>query len=276
MATSVSDVINITSSTISIIGGVASVVGVVRKVSTSRSVSRAQSTGVPPAAPTNVPPTVAAQHYQPPVYTPTGQPPAPQGGYPPAPQPVYPPMPQPGYPPVPQGGYPPAPQPVYPPMPQPGYPPAPQPGYPPAQQPGYPPAPQPGYPPAPQPGYAPARRTRLIPHPAILGFSALGLLCVIGYSLVLLYQYGTTGSTAVVAGSPLYVLNIFLVGGNLLGATVASVVVIIIGSRTRAWGWVAFGVACVVITLCTTGIFSIVALVPLWFYALFARPAAAS
>ncbi len=233
MQASLTDSINLGASVISLIGGGVTAIGFVRKLLAPG--APASPRGVTPAA---------------------SYPPAPPQGYPPA-----------GYPAAPQRGYPPV-----------GYPAAPQRGYPLA---GYPPAPQPGYPsPA---GWPPAQhaaaaavlappRPRRIPHPVILGFAALALLCVMGYSLVLLLQYSQTGSTNIPLDSPLIALNGVLIAGNLIAGCVAVVGMIIMAARGRAWGWLTFGVIGLGVMLLTIGIFSIVALVPACFFALYAAP----
>lgn len=152
------------------------------------------------------------------------------------------------------------------------YPPAP--GYPPAQAPGYPPA---GYPA--QWGQAPVAAppapvtTPRIPHPVIFGFAALGMLCVVGYSLVLLLQYAQTGSTAIATGSAFYLLNIVFVAGNFFGSVVSVIGLMISSARARAWGWLVTSIVGLVAVIFTIGIFSIVALVPAAFYALYTAPA---
>lgn len=164
-----------------------------------------------------------------------------------------------------------------------GYPP--QPGYPPAgyqpQQPGYPLAgyPAPGYPPAPgrPPMVAPAAvmaRPR-IPHPGLLGFAALALLAVVGYSLVLTYQYIQTGSTGIPQGSSLIALNVVFVAVNLIAGSVAMIGLLVASARARFWGWFTFGVVGLLILLFSLGIFSALALVPACFFALYVYPSPA-
>jgi hypothetical protein len=146
---------------------------------------------------------------------------------------------------------------------------------PPAQQPsaGYPPAQypaagqQPIYPPV-APPLAPRRASR-IPHPAIFGFAVLGLLCVFGYSLVLLFQFRQTGSTGIAPGSPLIVLNAVLYAGDLIGGFGATIGLVVTAAQMRATGWMVAGIIGLVVMVFTIGIFSIVALVPAWFYALY-------
>ena len=140
---------------------------------------------------------------------------------------------------------------------------------------GYPPA---GYPPAAgrAPIYAPVATMarKRIPHPVILGFAALALLCVVGYSLVLTYQYVQTGHTGIPVGSPLVALNGVFVTINLIAGTVAMIGLLITSARVR-WGWFTAGVIGLLVMLVTIGIFSVVALVPACFYALNVYPRAA-
>jgi hypothetical protein len=157
------------------------------------------------------------------------------------------------------------------------------PGYPP-QQPGYPPAsypPQRGYP---APGYPPAAgrapmgappavmaRPR-IPHPVLLGFAALALLAVVGYSLVLTFQYIQTGSTDIPKGSPLIALNGVFVAVNLIAGSVAVIALLVASARARLWGWFTFGAIGLLVLLFSLGIFSALALVPACFFALYVYP----
>ena len=228
MQASLSDTINLGASVVTILGGVATTIGFIRKLTT-------------PAAPSNPHNAFTA-------------PPAP--GYPPPTQ---------GYPPAP--GYP---------VRTPGYPPPTQ-GYPPA--PGYPPpAPAQRYQQPPAPGYAPPaqgypqpvmQRTRRIPHSVVWGFAALGVACVVGYFLVLLFQYIQTGSTSIAIDSPLYVLNIALYAGDLIGSLGATIGLTVSAARARMWGWLTTGVVGLGVVIFTAGILAIVALVPAAFYALF-------
>jgi hypothetical protein len=112
-----------------------------------------------------------------------------------------------------------------------------------------------------------------IPHPVIFSFAALGMLCVVGYSLVLMFQYAQTGSTSVATGSALYLLNVVFVAGNFIGSVVAVIGMMVSSARARAWGWLVASVIGLLAVLFTIGIFSIVGLVPAAFYALFAAPA---
>lgn len=179
--------------------------------------------------------------------------------------------------------------------PQPGYPPAgyPQPGYPPTgnppqtaypRQPGYPlpagyPAPQPGYP---APGYplagaasvATAPRRRRIPHPLMLAATALAMLCVVIYSLALLYQYTQTGSTTISSQDPLILLTATTIVVNLIAGSAAVIGLLVVASREKRWGWFSFGIVGLLVMLFTIGIFSIAALAPTFFFALYDRPRA--
>ena len=140
-------------------------------------------------------------------------------------------------------------------------------GFPPV---GYPPSPTAG-PSVPRPATSPVAspHRQRIPHPVILGLAAFGLLCVVGYSLVLLGQYLQTGSTNVPVGSPLLAVTGVLIVGNLLAGSGAVLGLLVTAARARAWGWVTIGVIGLVIMLVTIGIFSVVALVPAAFYALY-------
>lgn len=182
-------------------------------------------------------------------------------------QAAYPP--QPGYPPAgyaPQAGYT---QPSYPPS---GYPsPAPQP-----PQRGYPPAPayprQPGFPagyPAGGATVATAPR-RHIPHPVMLWTSALAMLCVVVYSVEVLTLNGGTISTH----DPRFAINIVLFTINLVAGGGAVIGLMVVTSRRNGWGWFSFGVVGLLIMLFTIGIFSIAALAPTFFFALYDRPRA--
>jgi hypothetical protein len=105
----------------------------------------------------------------------------------------------------------------------------------------------------------------------ILGFAALALLCVVGYSLVLTYQYIQTSHTNIPDGSPLVALNGVFVAVNLIAGSVAVIGLLITEARVR-WGWFTFGVIGLQVTLFTIGTFSVVALVPACFYALYVYP----
>lgn len=177
---------------------------------------------------------------------------------------------QPGYPPAgyaPQPGYT---QPTYPPS---GYPPqAPQPpqrqGYPPTT--GYPQ--QPGYPagyPAGGAHVATAPR-RHIPHPAILWTSALAMLCVVIYSV----EYLTLNGGTITTHDPRFFVNIVLFTINLVAGGGAVIGLLVIAARGNRWGWFSFGVVGLLIMLFTIGIFSIAALAPTFFFALYDRPRA--
>jgi hypothetical protein len=176
-----------------------------------------------------------------------------------APQPGYPPAgyPQPGYPPT---GYPP--QTAYPR--QPGYPPPA--GYP-APQPGYP---APGYPLAGAASVATAPRQRRIPHPLMLAAVALAMLCVVIYSIVVLTQNGAT----ILPSDPLYALTFTLVTVNLIAGSAAVIGLLVVASREKRWGWFSFGIVGLLVMLFTIGIFSIAALAPTFFFALYDRPRA--
>jgi hypothetical protein len=238
MQASVGDALNIGASVVTIGGAVASIIGFVRKLAMPHPSAPQQASMVPAGR-------------------------TPQPGYPPAgyPQPGYP---QPGYP---QPGYP-----------QPGYPP--QTAYP--RQPGYPPpasypSPQPGYP---APSYplagamvatAPQKR---IPHPLIFFASALAMLSVVIYSLALLYQYTQTGSTTISTHNPLILLTGATVVVNLVVGAVAVIGLLVVASREKRWGWFSFGIVGLLVMLFTIGIFSIAALAPTFFFALYDRPRA--
>jgi hypothetical protein len=173
--------------------------------------------------------------------------------------------------------------------PQPGYPPAgyPQPGYPPTgyptqagypQQPGYPPS---GYPA--QPGYPLTGATvatvtttsrRRIPHPLILSATALAMLCVVIYSLALLYQYTQTGSTIISTHNPLILVTGTTIVVNLIAGSAAVIGLLVVASREKRWGWFSFGIVGLLVMLFTIGIFSIAALAPTFFFALYDRPRA--
>lgn len=182
------------------------------------------------------------------------------------PAPAGPPQ-RPGYPP--QAAYPP------PQSPQSGYP---QPGYP--EQPGHAPS---GYPP--QPGYAPAAGyplagaarvatapRRRIPHPRILAAAALAMLCVVIYSLALLYQYSQTGATVISTHNPLIFVTGTTVTINLVAGAAGVIGLLVVTVRESRWGWFGFGIVGLLIMLFTVGIFSIAALAPTFFFALYDRP----
>jgi ATP/ADP translocase len=110
------------------------------------------------------------------------------------------------------------------------------------------------------------------PHPVILGFAALAMLCVVGYSLVLLYQYHLTGSTGIATRNPLIVVNAVLIAGNLIAGSVAVIGLLVASARARRWGWFTFGAVGLLVMLFSIGIFSIIALVPACYYALYVYP----
>jgi hypothetical protein len=212
MPTSISDTINLAASGVTIAGGLATLIGFIRKMFARSS---------PSAAP---PPTYGYQQPQSSNYQ---QPPLQRYQQPPAP----------------------------------GY--QPQPPAPGAQQAQWAP-----------PAYAPPAptRARRIPHPVIWGFAALGVICVVGYFLVLLYQYFQTGSTSIASGSPLYILNILLYAGDFIGGLGAVIGLLVSSTRSGEWLWLAFAVFGLGVVILTVGIMSIIALVPAAFYALFSAP----
>jgi hypothetical protein len=107
------------------------------------------------------------------------------------------------------------------------------------------------------------------PHPVILGFAMLAMLCVVGYSLVLLYQYHLTGQTGLAQGDPLIVVNAILITGNLIAGSVAVIGWLVDSARTRRWGWLTYGAIGLLVMLFSIGIFSVFALVPACYYALY-------
>jgi hypothetical protein len=229
MQASVGDALNIGASVVTIAGALVSVIGFVRKLATPQA---ATPQSVPaPAGPTQRP------GYPPPAAYPPPQ----------HPQSVYP-----------QSGYPP----------QPGH--APQPAYPPPQYPQYP---QPGYAPAagnPLAGAASVATAprRRIPHPLILAATALAMLCVVIYSVVVLTQHGQTISTH----NPLIFVTGTTVAVNLLAGSAAVIGLLVVAVRESRWGWFGFGIVGLLIMLFTVGIFSIAALAPTFFFALYDRP----
>ena len=114
------------------------------------------------------------------------------------------------------------------------------------------------------------RAGRSVSHPVILGFSALGLLAVISYSIELLINYAQSGgaSTGISTSSPLLGVNAVLVTLNLICVVVVTVGMAVTAYRAQRRGWLATGVIALVVSLCTIGIFSAVALVPGVFYGL--------
>ena len=164
---------------------------------------------------------------------------------------------RPGYPP--QAAYPP---PQYPP--QSGYP---QTGYPP--QPGY--APAAGYPLAGAASVATAPRRR-IPHPRILAATALAMLCVVLYSVVVLAQHGQAISTH----NPLIFVTGTTIAINLLAGAAAVIGLLVVAVRESRWGWFGFGIVGLLVMLFTVGIFSIAALAPTFYFALYDRPRASA
>lgn len=111
--------------------------------------------------------------------------------------------------------------------------------------------------------------TRRVPHPVILSLSAMAVVCVVGYSLVLLGQFAQTGSTGIPDGSPLIAVNAVLIAGNLLFGCAAEISQIIVASRARMTGWLVGAVIGLAVIVFTLGIFSILALAPTIYYSLF-------
>lgn len=140
------------------------------------------------------------------------------------------------------------------------------------------PANTPTYPPT-VAGQAPQARTpanrssraRKIPHPAILWFSVGGLLAVIAYAIELLVNYAQSGyqSTGVPAGSPLVAVNAVLIIVALVCVIVVAVGMAVTAYRAQAPLWLAIGILALVVSLCTIGIFSVVAFAPGVFYGLY-------
>lgn len=107
-------------------------------------------------------------------------------------------------------------------------------------------------------------------HPVILSFSTLGLLAVVVYSVELLVNYMQSGgaSTGVPANSPLIGVNAALVALNLGCVVVAAIGMAVTAYRTQSRVWLITAVIALVASLCTIGIFSVLALVPGVFYGL--------
>jgi hypothetical protein len=127
-------------------------------------------------------------------------------------------------------------------------------------------------PPVRRPGAAlPAKaRARVVSHPVILSFSALGLLAVMTYSIELLITYAQSGgaSTGLPPSSLLIGVNAVLIALNLACVVVVTVGMAVTAYRTQSNLWLATGVIALVVSLCTIGIFSAVAFVPGVFYGL--------
>ena len=142
----------------------------------------------------------------------------------------------------------------------------------PSRQPSGGPARQPSGGPARQPAahQTTQRAGRGVSHPAILSFSALGMLAVITYSIELIVNYAQSGgvSTGIAASSPLLGVNAVLIALNLICVVVVTVGMAVTAYRAQRRGWLAAGVIALVVSLCTIGIFSAVALVPGVFYGL--------
>lgn len=134
--------------------------------------------------------------------------------------------------------------------------------------------PYPGpYPTAPIVGAPMPVNTRRVPHPVILSLSAIAVVCVVGYSLVLLVQFAQTGSTGIPDGSPLIAVNAVLIAGNLIFGCAAEIGQIIAASRARMTGWLVSGAIGLAVIVFTLGIFSILALAPTVYYSLFGSTA---
>ena len=122
--------------------------------------------------------------------------------------------------------------------------------------------------------HTPANRSakaRKIPHPVILWFSAGGLLAVTIYAIELLVNYTQSGyqSTGVPAGSPLVAVNAALLVVALVCVIVVAIGMAVTAYRAQAPLWLATGILALVVSLCTIGIFSIVAFAPGVFYGLY-------
>lgn len=109
---------------------------------------------------------------------------------------------------------------------------------------------------------------RGVSHATILGFSLAGLLTVTIYSVELLVNQLTTGSTGVAASSPLIGLNTILFAINLICVLVVGFGAMITAFRGEHWVWVAASALTLAVSLITIGIFSVVALAPGVFYGL--------
>ena len=128
-----------------------------------------------------------------------------------------------------------------------------------------------------QPAGGPSRRPTAQPtgrgvhHPVIFGFSALGLLAVTAYSVELLVNYAQSSgaSTGISVNSPLFGVNAVLELVNLVCVVVVTIGIAVTAYRVQSRGWLVAGVITLVVSLCTIGIFSVVALVPGVFYGLF-------
>ena len=114
------------------------------------------------------------------------------------------------------------------------------------------------------------RAGRSVSYPVILSFSTLGLLAVIAYSIELIINYAQSGgvSTGISTSSPLLGVNAVLVALNLICVVVVTVGMAVTAYRAQRWGWLAAGAIALVVSLCTIGVFSAVALVPGVFYGL--------
>ncbi len=107
-------------------------------------------------------------------------------------------------------------------------------------------------------------------HPIILSYSTLGLLAVVTYSVEMLINYMQSGgvSTGVPPDGPLIGVNAVLIALNLGCVTVVTVGMAITAYRAQSRIWLLTGVIALIVSLCTIGVFSAVALVPGVFYGL--------
>jgi hypothetical protein len=115
-------------------------------------------------------------------------------------------------------------------------------------------------------------RQRIVNHPLILGGAVLGIVTVLLYTLELVFAAALTGTTSLPPGSPLILLNVVLVTLNLLCTFGVLLGMVIVAARTSARPWLIASVVLLIVGVCSVGyaigIFSVVALVPAFFFGL--------
>jgi len=102
------------------------------------------------------------------------------------------------------------------------------------------------------------------------------MLCVVIYSVALLYQYLQTGSTTISTHNPLIFVTGTTIAVNLLAGSAAVIALLAVAVRESRWGWFGFGIVGLLVMLFTVGIFSIAALAPTFYFALYDRPRASA
>jgi bacteriorhodopsin len=98
------------------------------------------------------------------------------------------------------------------------------------------------------------------------------MLCVVLYSVVVLAQHGQAISTH----NPLIFVTGTTIAINLLAGAAAVIGLLVVAVRESRWGWFGFGIVGLLVMLFTVGIFSIAALAPTFYFALYDRPRASA